>query len=346
MSVCDSEERRNRILFAVISDYIATACPVGSQAICEKYHLGVSSATVRNIMVELEEAGLITHPHTSAGRVPTDRGYRHYVNALRQMILDPDETQRIDHLLARVPGDVSLVLDCAARLMAELTHQAAIALYPVLRRNVFKRLEIIPMDNRRLLCVLVTMEGVVRSIVIETQDAVTAEELRALLRFVNSELTGMALEEIEGFLQRRILAQNDAFFYLLKRTLEILRLTLEREQQEQARFEGASFMLAQPEFEDAQKTRMLLQLLETKRELVAMLLEDLQREGLVVRIGVETQRADMADCSIVTMPYRVQGRIVGGLGVLGPRRMEYPRVMATVDYVARRVSDLLTQMAS
>ena len=345
MNVTDSKKRRSEVLFAVIKDYIDTASPVGSQAICQRYRFGVSSATIRNIMGELEEDGLIMQPHTSAGRVPTDRGYRYYVNALRQLMLDPAETRRIDELLMTA-HDADAILDCAARLMAELTHQTAIALYPVLRRNVFKRLEAIPLDNKRLLCVLVTMEGVVRSIIIEMNEPATAEELQGLLRFVNSELVGMALEEIEGLLQRRILSQHDSFFYLLKRTLEILHLALEREQEEQAHLEGTSLMLAQPEFQDAQKTRVLLRLLETKHELVALLLEDLQRDGLVVRIGQETQRAEMTDCSVVTMSYRAHGHVVGGLGVLGPKRMEYPRVMATVDYVARRVSDLLTQMVA
>ncbi len=345
MSVTDSEERRNRILMAVIEDYIGTALPVGSHAICEKYRLNVSSATVRNIMGELEEQGLIMQPHTSAGRIPTDRGYRYYVNALHDMSpLDAVQVRQIDALLATSGVEAALLLDRAARLMAELTHQAAIALYPVLRRNVFKRLEVIPMDGRHLLCVLVTMQGLVRSIVIEVEEPVTTEELGTLQRFLNTELAGMALDAVEEFLQRRILAQSDSFFYLLKRALQILHLALEAQQQEQLRLEGTSYVLAQPEFHDADKTRVLLRLLETRDELIALLQEDLTHEGMVVRIGQETQRAAMADCSLVSAPYQVGGRVVGGIGILGPKRMEYPRVMATVDYVARRVGELLSQV--
>lgn len=345
MNVNDLEERRNRILLAVIEDYIGTACPVGSQAICEKYRLKVSSATVRNILAALEVEGLIMQPHTSAGRIPTDRGYRYYVNALRDMSpLDANQVQRIDEWLAASDMDAAVMLDRAARLMAEVTHQAAIALYPVLRRNVFKRLEVIPLDGRRLLCVLVTMQGLVRSIVVEVDEPVTAEELHALLRFLNAELSGMALDAVEEFLQRRILVQSDSFFYLLKRALQILHLALEAQQQEQLRLEGASYVLAQPEFHDADKTRLLLRFLEAKEELIALLEEDLLREGVVVRIGQETRRAAMADCSMVSSSYKVGDRVVGGIAILGPKRMAYPRVMATVDYVARRVGELLSQV--
>ena len=346
MSVNDSEDRRNRILVAVLEDYIDTGVPVGSEAICRKYRLGVSSATVRNVMVELEEQGLITHPHTSAGRVPTDRGYRYYVNALHDLPFDAAMRHRIDQMLAAHGMDAQHLLDQAARLMAELTHQAAVALYPVLRRNAFKRLEAVPLDGRRLLCVLVTVQGLVRSVIIEVEQPVTAEELHTLLRFLNAELAGMALDEVEDFLQRRILAQADSFFYLLKRALQILHVALEADRQGELRLEGASRVLAQPEFHDVRKTRVLLELLEAKNALVALLQEDLGRDGLMVRIGREIPQAEMADCSLVTSTYKVHGHAVGGLGILGPRRMEYPRVMATVDYVAQRVSQLLTEAMS
>ena len=194
------------------------------------------------------------------------------------------------------------------------------------------------------MCVLVTMQGLVRSIIIEVEEPVTLEELGPLQRFLNTELVGMALDEVEEFLQRRILAQSDSFFYLLKRALQILHLALEAQQREPLRLEGASYVLAQPEFQDVDKTRVLLRLLEARDELVALLQEDLAREGLVVRIGQETQRAAMADCSTVSSSYKVNGRVVGGLGILGPKRMAYPRVMVTVDYVARRVGELLSQV--
>ncbi len=345
MNVTYSDERRSKILIAVIEDYIDTASPVGSQAICEKYHFGVSSATVRNIMGELEAAGLITHPHTSAGRIPTDRGYRYYVNALHDLLpLDRGQLEQIHEALAAPDADVERILDRAARLMAELTHQAAVALYPVLKRSVFKRLEVVPLDARRLLCVLMTTQGLVRSIAIEVDEPVTADELAALVRFLNNELAGMALDEVEAFLQRRILTQTDSFFYLFKRALHILHTALEVDRQEQFRLEGASYVLAQPEFHDTRKTQVLLQMLEAKDELVMLLQDDLARDGVTVRIGREMHPAAMEECSLVTAPYKVRGQAVGGLGILGPRRMEYPRLMATVDCVARRVGELLNQV--
>ena len=339
----DSEDRRSKILVAVVEGYIDTGSPVGSQMICEKYRLGVSSATIRNVMGDLEAQGLIMQPHTSAGRVPTDRGYRAYVNALRELLLDPEQARRVDALLGQTGVEPAALLDRAARLMAELTRQAAVALYPVLRRNAFKRLEVVPLDGRRLLCVLVTMQGLVRSIIIEVDEPVTAEELHTLLRFLNTELQGMGLDAVEEFLQRRILAQHDSFFHLLKRALQILHLALESGEAEPLRLEGASYMLMQPEFQDAERTRLVLQFLETRQELVGLLQEDLAREGIQVHIGQELPQPAMSDCSLVTMTYRINGQVVGGLGVLGPKRMEYPRVMAMVDYVARRVGELLSE---
>ena len=345
MIVTDSNDRRSKILIAVVEDYIDTASPVGSQTICRKHRLGVSSATVRNIFGELEAAGLITQPHTSAGRIPTDRGYRYYVNAIHDLLpLDQRQLTQIHEILAAPEAEVERILDRAARVMAELTHQAAVVLYPVLKRSAFKRLEVVPLDARRLLCVLVTTQGLVRSIIIEVDEPVTGDELQALLRFLNNELAGMALDEVETFLQRRILAQADSFFYLLKRALHIIHATLEADQQEQLRLEGASYVLAQPEFHDAQKTQALLQMLEARDDLVVLLQEDLAHDGVAVHIGHEMEPPALEECSLVTAPYKVRGQTVGGLGILGPRRMAYPRLMATVDCVARRVGELLNQV--
>lgn len=345
MVVSDFEHRRNTILDAIIQTYINAGVPVGSEALLQQYQLGVSAATIRNVMSDLEAAGYIMHPHTSAGRVPTDKGYRYYVNTLAEhRRLTPAEQQAMDRGFGHETGDVDALMSQALDVLSQMTHQASVGLAPELKRDTFKRLELIPISGARLMGVLITREGVVRSHLIELDETMEAQEITRLLRFMNAELDGMMLDSIEEFLTRRLLEETDMFFHLLKRATDIVRLTLAQDERDELYLAGTGYLLAQPEFQDMARTRALLQLLEERVELLELLRGNLEA-GPQVAIGRENVYDQMRECALISVPYRIRNKVLGRIAVLGPRRMDYPRVLAQLTALAGRLSEQLNRLA-
>src|SRR3989338_6443217 len=326
MHATDSEQRRKRILEAVIEAYVSTASPVGSELISRKIHSSLSSATIRNVMVELTEAGYLEQPHTSAGRVPTEQGYRFYVDSVMEARrLGPEQLQQIERAID--PGDVELeqFLEHASEALAELTQQAAFVVAPTVKQSTVKQIELVPLSVRRILCVLIANEEMIASHVVEIQEPMTKDEATALARFINTEMAGLSFGDLLDSLERRMLAQNDSFYHLVKRSLNILQHALSTEPNERLFVEGTNYVVAQPEFRrDSRKAHTLLKSLDEEHELLARLHHDLGVGGVRMRIGREIQMPGLEECSYVTTPFAMSEDMVGGIGVLGPKRMDYP----------------------
>ena len=347
MPTTDVDSRRNNILSAIVEAYVETAQPVGSEVLSQRYGLGVSSATIRNVMADLEAEGLIRQPHTSAGRVPTDKGYRRYVNGLmRELRLTPDEMARIDVYLLHggAAVDIGLLIERASKLLSQMTHQAAVGITPEWKHHQLKRLELVPLGPHRLLGVVLTQQGFVKSQLFELEESLTGDEVTSLLRFINAELVGLELTTMEELLTHRLLEQTDAFVYLMRRAMQVIHLALETEQ-ERYYLEGTGYLLEQPEFRDLGHARTVIQMLDTEAELLPLFASDERAAGQVrIVIGGEDVRLSAMECSIVQAPYTMQRRIAGSLGIIGPKRMDYPRVVASVSQVAQRVSELLSRL--
>lgn len=345
MHVTDSEQRRKRILEAVIEAYVSTASPVGSELISRKIHSSLSSATIRNVMVELTEAGYLEQPHTSAGRVPTERGYRFYVDSVMEARrLGPEQLQQIERAID--PGDVELeqFLEHASEALAELTQQAAFVIAPTVKQTTVRQIELVPISVRKLLCVLVGHEEIFASHVVEIGEPMSRDEAAALARFLNTELVGVPFNELVGSLQRRLLAENDSFYHLVKRSLDLLQHALSTEPDDRFYLDGASYVVAQPEFSRyPKKAHELLRGLDAHQRLLERIRQDIADDRVHVRIGHEVQVPGLEECSYVTMPFAIGEEIVGGVGILGPTRMEYPRMHALVDGMGRCMTRILTR---
>lgn len=345
MSVTDFEQRRNRILEIVIEAYVLTASPVGSEMVSKKLRSSLSSATIRNIMVELEGAGFLEQPHTSAGRVPTDRGYRFYVDSVMDLRhLPQEQVRQLEALIHPAEFEVEQVLERASAVLSELTQQAAFVLAPTVKHSTVKQIELVPLSVRKILCVLIANEEMIASHIVEIEEPLSRDEAAALVRFINTELVGLPFNDLLGSLERRMLAESDSFYHLVKRSLNILQHALSTEPSERLLLEGMTYVVSQPEFSrDPRKAHELLKGLDAEEALLERVRQDLGAEGVRVRIGHEVQVPGLEECSYLATPFAIGDDVVGGVGVLGPKRMDYPRMRSFVEAMGRCLSTLLAE---
>jgi heat-inducible transcriptional repressor len=336
-------ERQLRVLEAVVHSYIQTAEPAGSQMIARRFGLGVSPATIRNIMSELEDKGYLFHPHTSAGRIPTDRAYRMYVDAI--MRLSPPSDQEQQALRAELGGTrsaVEEVLRRAAQVLGVLTQELGVAVAPALDHMVLERLELVHVTSERLLLVFNLKSGVVRTIFVEVPGVVPAQSVQQVSAILNERLSGLTLQEIRGTLPERLrdaggteggrellnifIAEGDGLFDLSNEDSSVVL--------------GSAQMLAdQPEFASNSRMRDLLRLTEG-RDLLRQALESRRQRGLSITIGGENPDTRLSGFTLVTSSYEAGG-LKGVIGVMGPTRMPYDKIIGLVEHTSRLVEGLL-----
>lgn len=346
MSVSDFEQRRNKILEIVVEAHVATMAPVGSELIAKRLHDSLSPATIRNIMGELEEQGFLEQPHTSAGRVPTERGYRFYVDSvmgLRRLPLE--EVQQLESLVQSGDLEIEEFFDRTCIVLAELARQTAFIVAPTVKQSRVRQIELVPVGVRRVLCVLIADDEMIASHVVEIEEPISREEAVALGRFINTELVGLPFSDLVSSLKRRLLAENDSFYHLVKRSLIILQHALSTEPEERLFLEGLSYLMSQPEFNrNTQKAQQVFKHLEEhQQDLLQCLRRSHARRGLEVRIGHEMSVSYLNECSYINAPFSIGETIIGCVGIIGPKRMDYSRVGAIVDGMARCMSNILEQ---
>ncbi|HEY8532157.1 MAG TPA: heat-inducible transcriptional repressor HrcA [Limnochorda sp.] len=333
------DQRKMRILQAVTDDYILTAEPVGSRTLARKYGLGVSPATIRNEMADLEELGYLQQPHASSGRIPSDLGYRYYVDGLMSpATLDEAERRAIQAELTRRVALEELV-HSTSQLVASLTKYASLAVAPRMEDAVLKRVELVSLDPRTVLVIFVAMPGMVEHRVVETRRSWTRDELAHLEAALNECLEGLTVRDLGRTVSQQladVLGDRD----LYEAADALLEEALEAGGEERIYVEGAVNLFHQPEFRDVDRLRPLLEFLEQKDALLNVLNSHGQ-SGLTIRIGQENGEGPLQGCSLVTATYEVDGHVVGRIGVLGPTRLEYSRVVAVIQLVAEELSRAL-----
>jgi heat-inducible transcriptional repressor len=335
-------ERELRVLEAVVQTYIETAEPAGSQTIARRFGLGVSPATIRNTMSELEDKGYLFHPHTSAGRIPTDRAYRVYVNEIMRLAPLSHEAH---HTLQAGLGSRSAVeelLRRAAQVLGVLTQELGVAVAPALEEMVLERLEVVPVSAERLLLVFNLRSGVVRTIFVEVPGRVGTEAVQEVSRILNERLSGHTLQQIRSTLTERLRDAGGA-----QGGRELLNIFIAEAEEifdladdQGAVVLGSAQMLAdQPEFASNARMRELLRLTEG-RDLLKRALASRRQNGVSITIGAENPDARLSDFTLVTASYEA-GALRGVIGVMGPTRMPYDKIIGLVEHTSRLVEDLL-----
>jgi heat-inducible transcriptional repressor len=338
-------ERERQVLEAVIETYVATAEPAGSRTISRKFGLALSAATIRNTMSDLEERGYLYHPHTSAGRIPTDLAYRVYVNSLMRLseVSASDSHQIREELAER--NAVDQILERAAQVLGVLTKELGVAVGPSLEQAVLERVELLQAGSDRLLLVLTLKSGVVRTIFVEVPSHLAPEAVVSVAVVLNDRLAGLTLREIRATLPARLRdAAPDAG------SSELLNIFIQEaddlfDVQPAAGSAGgvvlgsAQLLAGQPEFATKEQFQGLLEVTE-RRDLLREALARRLGQGLTITIGSEHQDPSLAPFTLVTASYRL-GPLAGVIGVMGPTRMPYDKIVALVDHTSRLVGELL-----
>ncbi len=339
----DLNERSRTILEAIIEDYIDSAEPVGSRAVTRRHHLGLSPATVRNVMADLEELGYIMAPHTSAGRIPTEKGFRYYVDALLQVReLSLQDQRWIDQqyrLKGRRPEEL---LREAGKLLSSISRYTGIVAAPRLHATVFRHIEFIRLSQGRILAVFVTEAGLVQNKIIETAEMLSQGELEQMTNYLNRTLGGLTIQQAKARILEEMAQEKALYDRLLQQALRFSREVFQEDAAAQEVYiEGASQIFEQPEFADLERMKRLFRAFEQKGQLIELLDKCQRAQGVQIFIGSESDYREIEGCSLVTASYSSGSGTLGTLGVIGPMRMPYSLVIPIVDYTARLVSQIM-----
>jgi len=336
-------DREKLILQSLIDYYVATAEPVGSRVVAQKFSLGISPATVRNTMQDLEEMGLVTQPHTSAGRIPTDQGYRVYVDRMMEReVLSPLEEDQIRREIHPDYAAVEGILEQTARVLATVCKQLGVTISPRFDQGVLTRINLVPVAEKKILVVLAVKHGLVRTVLLEAESSININQLENTVTVLNERLCGLTLGEIKNSINQRLKEVSSADPRLIKIFLDSTESLLNFGETEEMHLGGTTNILDQPEFKDREKLKGLIEVLEEKKLLSELISAQGIKEGISITIGKEIERGEIQTCSIVTSPYRA-GKVKGTIGIIGPTRMRYSKLVSLVEYTAKRLSEVLSK---
>jgi heat-inducible transcriptional repressor len=335
-------ERDRKVLQAIIMDYIQTAEPVGSRTVSKKYKMGLSPATIRNVMADLEEMGFLMQPHTSAGRVPTDRAFRFYVDSILEVRkLSKIDRDRIELGLQEEKMDINEMMKRASSLLSLLSRQTGVVLAPRFGSNIFKHIEFIKLREKKILVIIVSKSGEVQNKLIESDEPMGQDELDKYSKYLTEMMGGLSLVEAKRKIVEELKQEKVLFDKLMYRALQLSHKALEDEGGGDLYIEGQTNIMQSPEFSDLEKMRDLLLAFEEKTKIVKLLDKALSTHGIQIFIGAENELNEMRGCSVIAAPYSKENFTLGTLGVIGPTRMDYSSIIPIVDYTARIVGKIL-----
>lgn len=346
----DIEARREKILRIIINTYITTGDPVASRTICTKYRLSLCPASVRNVMADLEERGYITHLHTSAGRIPTDKGYRFYVDRLlKHAGLTQQEQSIISKEYINTQRVLERIIRMTSKVLSDFTSYAGVVSQPEIKKSRFKRIHFVLLGKEKICVTLVANTGITRSSIVCFDFKIDQDKLNRIENFMNAQLEDIPLPQIKTKLRRMMIQERNSFFHVLKQAIEFLDLSFLIDEKILFYLEGLSNILNFPEFEDTEIIRSLMKVIEEKMALSSLLQTVMEDEGRTDRvkvfIGEENPPSLLSDCAVVLKGYKVDDQVVGGLGIIGPKRMDYGKAIATVRYVSDILSDTLSRFS-
>ncbi|MBI2953507.1 MAG: heat-inducible transcription repressor HrcA [Chloroflexi bacterium] len=336
-------ERQRKLLNLIIQEYIETATPVGSQALMRKGQLALSPATIRNEMAELEEAGYIYQPHTSAGRVPSDQGYRYFVQALlHETEPSADEQRTILHQFHQIELELDQWTQLAASILARAVSNVAMVSTPAAPECKLKRVELVPVQDSLALLVIVLHEGHVRQNMITVPEGMAEDTISTVGNKLTTAFRGLAASELRS----KIVPDLSPFEQEVRKTIARIMDQVDQASYTDIIFDGLVLMLRQPEFFGSEKINQILETLQQREAVVAIAPEVVHSEGVRVMIGEEIKSPSLQECAVVIARYGTAGEVAGIVGVLGPKRMRYSRAIPAVRYVSRVMTSLLREIYS
>jgi heat-inducible transcriptional repressor len=335
-------ERQRMILNAIIDDYIRSAEPVGSRSISKRGDVAFSAATIRNEMADLEELGFLEQPHTSAGRIPSIKGYRYYVDHLVKLgEVSEQDLSTVRSFFTEKMNQLEQIIQHAAMILSNMTNYTSIVLGPETFTNTLKHFQLVPISSDAAVAIIVTNTGHVENRTIALPPGISMSDLERAANILNAKLTDVPLSRLKSKLYTEVGQELGRYVDSCEQLLEILDEAFKSEEQ-RVFLSGATKMLAQPEFKDVDKVKTLLDLLEETPTLTRMF--STLPSGIQVRIGTENQHQAIASCSLITATYTVEGQSLGTIGILGPTRMDYGKVISLLDVLSKDMTAVLGRL--
>lgn len=341
------DDRKLRILQAIIDDYIHTAEPVGSRTIAKKHELGLSSATIRNEMADLEEMGFLEQPHTSAGRVPSDKGYRLYVDQLMKLNeLTENDIENIRNAMDIKINELSQIIRNASVVMSQITKYTSMAVTPHIKRSVLKAVQVVPIEPGKALVIVVTDSNIVHNNLVRIPEKTTPDFLIQVSNMLNDKLKGYTLEMLKNDLLNGEAEQLTSLPYdLMKPIFDGIEDLIMLIDQPEIYLEGTTNIMNYPEFKEVQKVKEFLSLLDEKKLMSDILdFNHFKKNDIIIQIGNENLIEGIKDCSIVTASYSVDDHVIGAIGIIGPTRMEYSKVVSSMNYIRNKISQEILKL--
>ena len=339
------DERKLKILQAVINSYITTVEPVGSRTISKKYDLGVSSATVRNEMSDLEELGYLTQPYTSAGRIPSDKAYRLYVDCLMQeKNISGEEKTEIKKVLRKEMNQIDNIIQNVAKILSQLTSYTSLVITPQIKQSRLKHMQLVPINESKVLIVIVTESNMVKNATFRIDNELSIEQLHKVSNLLTEKLRGYKISDINMELVQNLVNEmyefKDAVDIIMKNIVPIINQSSEKESEISLYSHGMTNIFDFPEYNDVEKAREFLKFLGDRDSVIDMLLKN-ESQDMVITIGDENFYKPVKDCSLITATYKLNGKMIGKIGVIGPTRMDYSKVISSVKLISTSMNEIL-----
>ena len=338
------DERAESLLKLLIARFIDRGQPVGSRTLAQQEGVCLSSATIRNVMADLEDLGLISSPHTSAGRVPTSQGYRFFIDSLLTVKpLNPSTLEGIEERLNR-GNDAKELTAAASELLSEVTQFASVVILPNISATTFRQIEFVKLSGNRILVIMVTEDGRVQNRVIYNEREYTDAELVRAANFFNQKYKGKLLSHVRNQLLREMKSDSEKINKLMETAVTVASGVIVESDEDNVMLSGEEKLLNVPDFAAIEKIRKIFEAFRARHSLLSLLDQSIKASGVSIFIGDESGFSGLNDCSVVTAPYEVEGESIGVLGVIGPTRMHYDRVISVVDVTAHLLGNALTHL--
>jgi heat-inducible transcriptional repressor len=336
-------DRENEILQSVVQQFVLTGTAVGSRTISKKRNSELSPASIRNVMADLEDKGFLDHPYKSAGRVPTTKGYRHYVDNLINLVkISEREKEIIRTNIGGFSGDLDFILEKTSQVIAKISKQLGVILTPKFEEGILEKLDIIQLTSDKILVILSIKDGIAKSILLEMNRVISYNLLEQIIQILNERLAGLKIREIKNTFHNRVKDIIDEKTGLIRLFIDSADKLFDFHHYSTIKYTGTSNILSNPEFSDVNKFATLIELFEEKNIIIHLMEKRSETPELKITIGNENEEKLIQECSIITAPYTL-GEVDGLLGVIGPMRMAYRRVIPLVDYTAKLITKIFQE---
>ncbi|MSU02910.1 heat-inducible transcriptional repressor HrcA [Tissierella pigra] len=341
------DNRKLKVLYAIINSYIMSAEPIGSRTITKQYDLGVSSATIRNEMSDLEELGYLNKPHSSSGRVPSDKAYRLYVNEIlknQNYKIDLEKKSKIKKILISESREIEQLLQNSAKVLSAITSYTALALSPNMKGSKIKHIQLIPIDEKQVLMVLISNTGTVKNSIFRLNQEIPEEQINIISNYLTHRLKGLSIEEIGEELSEGIMKEIYEYKTTIDKIIPIINQSMEDIDNVDLYSDGITKILNFPEYKDLEKAKSFISFIEDKDLVVDLLLNNSISQDMEIIIGNENIHESIKDCSLITTTYKLGDKTIGKIGIIGPTRMDYLNLINTLQLFSVNITEIIDML--